>query len=260
MLLAEDVPWTAYPLLVVDFETDGPDPLTCEPVSFAAVRYELDEHGAFYEEKGAFYSLVNPGRPIAPESTEIHGITDEHVRDAPPFELLCCTPELIKLAEGALPVAYNTAFDRTVFHRHVSGPELPLFNGTQRWLCALVMIRKIDRYARGTGRHKLTNVAVRYGVPMSEGEAHNALNDVRCTARVLFSLMRIGKVNGRVKLGRMLDYIDACRAEQDQNYRDYQAKLERERAQQELPLGDALTSERVDASPSQHGDKQGELY
>lgn len=258
MLLDVDAPWSSYPLVVCDFETDGPDPQTCEPVSFAAVRYELNEHG-IYEERRHFYSLINPGRPIDPAATAIHGITDEHVIGAPSLELVA--PELLAVADGALPVAYNSEFDRTIFHLRIQGEECPLFNPGQRWLCSLVMIRKIDRYASGQGRHKLTNVAQRYGVPLSPEEAHNALNDVRCTARLLFALCKIGKVNPRTTLGRMLDYIDVCRAEQDENFRQYQAKLERQRAQQELPLGDASTSQPVDASTATPVDsREGVLF
>jgi hypothetical protein len=57
-------------------------------------------------------TLVNPGSPIPPEATAIHGITDQDVADAPGFgELL---PELTRILQGRRVVICNAAFDTRV--------------------------------------------------------------------------------------------------------------------------------------------------
>ena len=231
VLLDPSLAWWSYPLLVLDFETTGVDPEECEPVSVAAVRYEQGV------ERGHFYSLLDPGCPIPPGATEIHGIGDAHVVGAPRLEDVAV--ELLELAAGALPCAYNAAFDRTIFRRKINGIECPLFNPEQRWICALVMVRKIDRYAGGTGRHKLVNVCKRYGEPLSEAEAHNALNDVRATGRLLTALVKVGKLKTATPLGRMLDYIDTVRAAQDADYAAYRARIAAREAQRELSFDHA---------------------
>lgn len=237
------LPWWSLPLVVLDFETTGVDPDECAPVSVAAVVYR---EGV---EQRHLYSLIDPGRPIPPESTAIHGVTDEHVRGAPTLEELA--PQLLALAGDAVPVAYNSAYDRTVLQRYISGNECPLFDPDQRWICALVMLRKIDRYARGTGRHKLINVCKRYGEELSDEDAHNALCDVRATGRLLTALVRVGKINPRTSLARMLDYIDQVRLDQDADYARYKARKAAEAAQQALPFAAA------EAPPSEVGGELG---
>jgi DNA polymerase-3 subunit epsilon len=224
-------PWWSLPIVILDFETTGVDPFECAPVSVAAAVYK---EGV---ELRHFYSLINPGRPIPPGATEIHKVTDDMVRDAPTLPEL--SPQLLELAGDAAPMAYNSEYDRRIFQRYISGNECPLFDPGQRWICALVMLRKIDKYARGTGRHKLINVCKRYGEQLSEEDMHNALTDVRATGRLVAALVRSGKINPRTSLQRMLDYVDECRLFQDEDYRKYRAKKEAEAAQQQLAFNAA---------------------
>lgn len=71
------------PLVIFDTETTGVD-LEVDrviQVAFTLLFPEGDkpQHGEY---------LINPERPIAPEATEVHGITDEMVQNAPTFEAL----------------------------------------------------------------------------------------------------------------------------------------------------------------------------
>ncbi len=243
MLLEPSVPWWAYPLVIVDFETTGPDPETALPVSVAAVRLERGR------ECGGFYTLLDPGEPIPAEATAIHGIGDEQVRGAP--ELPDVALELFLLARGALPCGYNGEhFDKPILHRYIVGTDAPLFEPMQGWLDPLVMIRKIDRYVGGSGRHKLEATCARWGVSFADGQAHNALADVRAVGALLRELVRVGKVRDDVTLGRMLDYCRMIRAEQDADYARFRAKLAVKEAQQSLEL------ERKDEG-GVHGDAHG---
>ena len=67
------------PLAVFDIESTGISPRRDRIIELAAVRVEPD--GAETERCW----LLNPTVPIPPETTAIHGITDEIVRDCPTF-------------------------------------------------------------------------------------------------------------------------------------------------------------------------------
>ena len=66
------------PIAVIDFETTGLTPGTDRVVEVSVVRVDPGE-----EPRLVFDTLVNPQREVA--ATEIHGITDSHVADAPEF-------------------------------------------------------------------------------------------------------------------------------------------------------------------------------
>jgi DNA polymerase III subunit epsilon len=69
------------PLLCFDIESTGKDPAKDRIVQFA-----WKTVGMVGGSEGSKCFLVNPGMPIPPESTEIHGITDEMVAESPRFE------------------------------------------------------------------------------------------------------------------------------------------------------------------------------
>ncbi len=207
--------WTALPLVVVDFETTGIDPLEAAPVSVAAVRFEGGK------EVASFYSLLKPGVPIPEGASAIHGITDEHVKDAPDIEDVA--HELFTVGEDALPVAYNASYDRTILHRFISGTDTYLFDPRQLWLCPLVVIRDVDKYVKGTGRHKLETCCKRWGVELDG--AHNALADARATGRLLWKLYANNKVRN-YQADQLLALIEGRRHAQELEFQKYKARVE----------------------------------
>lgn len=206
-------PWTELPLVVLDFETTGVDPLECAPVSVAAVRFESGK------EVSSFYSLLRPGREIPEGASQIHGITDDMVKDAP--ELADVAHELLRVGEGALPCAFHAIYDRTILHRFISGADCPLFDPAQEWACPLVVIREVDRYVRGQGRHKLTACCERWGIEIEE--AHNALSDARAAGRLLWTLHERRQMR-EYPARKLLEVIAEKRAQQDADFASYKAR------------------------------------
>src|SRR5580693_5381568 len=77
--LAADLPWIDLPIALVDLETTGRDASIDRVVEVGIV---IARGGQIVERRNW---LVNPGRPISPEASEVHKITDDVVRDKPPF-------------------------------------------------------------------------------------------------------------------------------------------------------------------------------
>jgi DNA polymerase-3 subunit epsilon len=67
------------PLCVLDTETTGVDPVIDRIIEFGCTVYLPDGSRKKYEQR------FNPGMHIPEEATEIHGISDEDVKDMPPF-------------------------------------------------------------------------------------------------------------------------------------------------------------------------------
>ncbi len=67
------------PLIFFDLETTGLDLQIDRIVQFAMIRLAPDHSTEEWEE------LVNPGMPIPPEATRVHGISDAMVHNKPPF-------------------------------------------------------------------------------------------------------------------------------------------------------------------------------
>ena len=67
------------PIVFFDLETTGLNPATDRIVEMALVK--LLPGG----KRETFVRRINPGRPIPAETTAIHGISDEDVKDAPEF-------------------------------------------------------------------------------------------------------------------------------------------------------------------------------
>ncbi len=89
--------------VVFDLETTG----------FSPTRNRIIEIGAVRVEQGKisdrFSTFVNPGVPIPPRITEVTGITDDMVADAP--EITTVLPEFLAFCERCVLVAHNADFD-----------------------------------------------------------------------------------------------------------------------------------------------------
>jgi DNA polymerase-3 subunit epsilon len=81
----------ARPIAFFDLETTGVNLSTDRIIEVAII--EILQDGTRQVKR----KLLNPGIPIPPETTAIHGITDEMVKDAPSFKQ--CGNELKQFIE-----------------------------------------------------------------------------------------------------------------------------------------------------------------
>ena len=154
-------------------------------------RDRIIEIAAYDPEDGrSFCSFVNPGCLIPAESTAICNITDEMVKDAPPFKDVA--PQFVEFCgENALLIAHNNdAFDVLFLQAEFgwAGLEMPKWN----YLDSLKWSRK---YRSDLPRHSLQFLREAYGIEAKQ--AHRALDDVL----VLYEVFK-----------RMIDDLDLHKA------------------------------------------------
>ena len=167
--------WDTVPLTVIDTETTGVQPGRDRTVQVGMVRFEGGQV------VGSFTSLVNPGILIPASATAIHGITDEMVGGAPTLAEVFAHPTAVKLLEGVQFGAYNCQFDRHFIPPIGDDWSYP-------WVDSLSFVRKVDKYARGKGRHRLGVACERHGIVLTE--AHSASADARAAGELFYKLGR----------------------------------------------------------------------
>jgi DNA polymerase-3 subunit epsilon len=179
-------PWPQPILAVVDCEATGTDPKTSRIVQVALIIVLPD--GSVLED-ASVCTLVDPGVPIPPEATAVHGITEEQLRadGAPgPIEALSLVWLCLLSARtrGAVTAAMNARYDLPLleaeWERHLGlhAPGAWVFHPI---LDPLVIDRHLDPYRRG--RRDLASLCQHYGV--EPGKAHDPRADALACAGVL---------------------------------------------------------------------------
>lgn len=125
-----------------------------------------------------FDSLIRPQRRIPSMVTQVHGISDSHVEQAPTFaEVL---PELITCLTGVTHlVAHNATFDLGFLKAELEHCRLALPTSFQK-ICTMQMARK--KAVAPSAR--LASVAAALRIPPVPN-THRAIVDASITARVL---------------------------------------------------------------------------
>ena len=126
--------------------------------------------------------LVNPGRPIPQEASDVHKITDDDVKDAPSFAEVAA--EVTATLGGCVPAAYNAPFDKAFLTNELARAGLTLRRDVE-WLDPLVWARELQQ---GEKSRALGEVAARLGIALEN--AHRAMDDAEAALRVLLVLGR----------------------------------------------------------------------
>jgi DNA polymerase-3 subunit epsilon len=182
--------------VVFDSETTGLNPRQGdEIVQLAAVRIVNGRR----VEGEVFDTLVNPGRAIPPVSTEVHGITDAMVADAPP--VLDVVRRFHKFAEGAVLIAHNAPFDME-FLRRVEGQlgvtfDMPVLDTV---LLSAVVYGQHEV-------HSLDALSHRLGITIPEEARHTAIGDTIATADAFLKLMPMLAGRGLETFGAVLTEV-----------------------------------------------------
>ena len=155
---------------IVDTETTGTDAATEKVIELAIVVFEYCHvSGTVGRVLDTYDGLEDPGIPIPPASTAIHGITDamvagQRIDDARVAGLL---------EPVGLVIAHNAGFDRKFLE-----PRLPVF-ATLPWGCSWLEVPWGDA---GITSSKLEYLAYRYGFFY---DGHRAEADCRALLEVL---------------------------------------------------------------------------
>lgn len=151
-------------VVILDTETTGLDS-DAEIVQVAVI----DTAGAVLLD-----TLIRPTRPIPPDATGIHGITDAMVADAPTFAELA--PLLYSLIAGRRLVIYNASYDMRLLRQTAVATK------AAKWP-ALTADCAMNGYSEWVGEWN-----ARYGNYRWQrlpGGDHSALGDCRATLAVL---------------------------------------------------------------------------
>jgi len=155
--------------IAFDTETTGLYPGFDQVVEIAACRFMNGEVIDTFE------TLVNPGREIPPEITDIHGITDEMVSEAPAADI--ATRDFLKYIGSDPLIAHNAPFDERFIsfncHKYeIAAPNNPVYD-------TLLMSRRLFPELRSHGLASLTGV---FQIPHEV--KHRGLPDVMGTRGV----------------------------------------------------------------------------
>ena len=160
------------PIIALDIETTGLDPKKDAIIEIGAVRF----NGKRIEDEWS--SLINPGRKIPPFITQLTGITDHMVLEAPPIQKVVSE---LRTFVGDLPIlGHNVGFDLSFLRNY------GLFRANETldtYEIASVLLPSAGRYNLGA-LGQLLNIPL----PAS----HRALDDARVTCAVFRSLYEIG--------------------------------------------------------------------
>jgi DNA polymerase III epsilon subunit family exonuclease len=169
-----------HTFVVFYFETTGIAFLTEKVIELGAVKIE---NGVITQEFGTF---TNPERPISEKITEITGITDKDVENAPVFEEVIA--DFYKFCDGATLVAHNMEFDFSFlkFNTKDSGyvfshPQIDTLS-LARQFYALPQNR-----GNRPGNYQLSTLVNFLNIPMLD--AHRAIDDARMTAELFLIIM-----------------------------------------------------------------------
>jgi DNA polymerase-3 subunit epsilon len=181
----QGTPFADVSFLVVDVETTGISAWAGDRVTEVAAVFV--KGGVV---RDAFHSLVNPGRAIPPFITQLTGIDDAMVRNAPRFGEIA--GELAQHMVGRVFVAHNARFDWNFLsaeYNRVASAPLEAIASDQ--VCTVRLSR---RFLSHLPRRNLDAVAHHYGVVI-DGR-HRALGDARATAHVLVGLLKDAERSG----------------------------------------------------------------
>ncbi|MBC7908474.1 MAG: histidine kinase [Rhodospirillaceae bacterium] len=163
-------------VVVFDTETTGLKPSEDEIVQLGAVKVD---HGKVLTAEG-FERVVNPGRPIPPDSIRFHGITDQMVKGKPPLAVVL--RQFKDMVGDGVLVAHNAAFDLSFLEAKRDQTDITLTNPV---LDTLLLSLVADPGADPS----LAALAGRLGVAVDI--RHSALSDAMTTAEIWVRLTEL---------------------------------------------------------------------
>jgi DNA polymerase-3 subunit epsilon len=168
----------ARPIVFIDLETTGINLATDRVIEIAIVKISPEK------EKQVKHKIVNPQIPIPKTASDIHGITDEHVKDKPTFKEVA--NELKQFIDNADLSGYNSnRFDIPLLMEEFLRAGIDLDMNNRRLLDVQQIFHMMEKRTLGA--------AYKFYCEKELIEAHSAEADATATWEILEAqLMRYG--------------------------------------------------------------------
>jgi len=179
MHIPPDTPLSHLRFVAFDTETTGLSPVAARLVELSGVKFSAEGHV-----ESSFSELIDPELDIPPESTAIHGITNDMVAGKPRFQSV--VPAFFSwVGEGStVLVAHNAPFDLgflevAMAKLGIAGPDLPVLD----------TLHLSRRLLTDAPNHQLRTLIGHLG--LEPGEYHRALADSHHVRSMLIKLLAL---------------------------------------------------------------------
>jgi len=158
------------PIVFLDLETTGINVVTDRIVEIALLKIFPDGHE---EEK---LQRINPGIPIPPQASAIHGIYDEDVKDAPHFKEVAKI--YAKFIEGCDLAGFNsTRFDIPLLSEEFLRVDIDLDMKKHKFVDVQIIFHRMEK--------RTLAAAYKFYLMQDLENAHSAMADTKATYEVL---------------------------------------------------------------------------
>lgn len=161
--------------IILDTETTGLDKRKNRLVEIGCIKLRD------YVEIDRFHEYINPGCPIPQATTDIHGITDEFVKDKPRFQAIAL--RFLNFIGNYNIVAHNGFFDLGFLNEELRRAKLPKINNER-----LIDSLSLARQKFPNQSNKLDDLCKRYNIDNSKRVYHGALLDAQLLAEIYVEL------------------------------------------------------------------------
>ncbi|MHA6249165.1 exonuclease domain-containing protein [Pontibacter sp. CAU 1760] len=171
---------------IIDIETTGGQPAQDKITEIAIFIHDGQKVVDQYN------TLINPQRPIPYFISQLTGITDEMVQDAPKFYEVA--KEIVEFTEGKVFVAHNVRFDYSFIKKEFADLG---FTFQRKTLCTVRLSRSL---IPGLPSYSLGKLCKSIDIELKQ--RHRAIGDAKATAVLFDKLLKINKpvVDGNMNM------------------------------------------------------------
>ncbi|UOQ68306.1 exonuclease domain-containing protein [Hymenobacter volaticus] len=168
---------------IIDLETTGGQPTQDRITEIAIFIHDGEKVVDQYE------TLLNPGRSIPFFITQLTGITDDMVREAPKFHEVA--RKVVEMTEGCVFVAHNVRFDYSFLKKEFADLG---YNYSRKTLCTVRLSRSL---MPGQPSYSLGKLCQNIGIPLNG--RHRAAGDAAATAILFDRLLKISQQDETIR-------------------------------------------------------------
>lgn len=185
-------PLSETPFTVVDVETTGVSAKYNNVIEIGSVKIEN------LEIKDRFSSFINPARDIPFYITNLTGITNDDVYDAPMFSDIAY--EFKNFMQDSVLVGHNINFDYSFLRKEFLLNEIEDLPKLK--VCTLKLARKLYPFLASK---KLSSIA--YHLKLKNSNIHRAYADAEVTARILIKMIHELEIEYNINtIGELLNF------------------------------------------------------